>query len=70
MVSKKLIYALANTRAFIRIKKEANLDDATVNAYAHFAKRIDSNKTWFDLVTNKFASEKTTINTLFKVLDI
>ena len=55
---------------FYAFAKEANLDYATVNAYAHFAKRIDSNKTWFDLVTNKFASEKTTINTLFKVLDI
>ena len=55
---------------FYAFAKEANLDDATVSAYAHFAKRIDSNKTWFDLNTNKFASEKTTVNTLFSVLSI
>ena len=67
--SMKRIY-INKASQFYAFAKEANLDDATVSAYAHFAKRIDSNKTWFDLNTNKFASEKTTVNTLFSVLSI
>lgn len=55
---------------FYAFADEAGLDANTVKAYSHFADRISSNKTWFDLNANKFVSEKTTVNTLFSVLSI
>ena len=67
--SMKRIY-INKASQFYAFAKEANLNQDTIKAYSHFADRISSNKTWFDLNTNKFASEKTTVNTLFSVLSI
>ena len=67
--SMKRIY-INKASQFYAFADEAGLDANTVKAYSHFADRISSNKTWFDLNTNKFASEKTTVNTLFSVLSI
>lgn len=67
--SMKRIY-INKAEQFMEFAERANLDMEYIAVRMHFVNRISSNKTWFDCNTNKFKSEKVTINTLFETLKI
>lgn len=55
---------------FIEFAETAELDLDLIYNNMSFANRISHNPTWFDCNTRAFVSQKATVNTLFKMLEI